>query len=403
MSLTGPVFFALIGGLAVAAFTAVVWSWPRWTGAGTRPVLARGALLLGVEGLVLLTAAVGVNDGFGFFADWTDLAGVVGVAVGQPPASVHVGGGAVAAAMVRLGSGLPVVDRPAAPVVTPGPGGGVFHFTVGGPASGIRGTVEVTLPPGYADPRRLHQRYPVLEAFPGYPGQPFDPIGAVRAAARARELGDAIILSPTVQIPPGRDTECVDATGAAPRVETWLTRDLPRWAARTLRVRTDRASWATIGWSAGGWCAAMAAMLHPDTYAAAIVLGGYFRPDFGSRYVPFGPGSPAARRYDLVALAGHSPPPVALWMQTSRADSLSYPSSAQLLEAVRPPLSVQSLIMNHAGHRIGVWEALLPHALAWLGATLPGFAPPAAPAPRGQPGVRRAATTQGWLRFAGPR
>ena len=35
-------------------------------------------VLLGVNLLVLLTVAVALNDTFGFFADWTDLAGAFG-------------------------------------------------------------------------------------------------------------------------------------------------------------------------------------------------------------------------------------------------------------------------------------------------------------------------------------
>ena len=42
------------------------------------------------------------------------------------------------------------------------------------------------------------------------------------------------------------------------------------------RVRTDRAGWAILGTSTGGFCAANLAMRHPDRYAAAASLSGYF-------------------------------------------------------------------------------------------------------------------------------
>jgi hypothetical protein len=98
-------------------------------------------------------------------------------------------------------------------------------------------------------------------------------------------------------------------------------------------------------------------------------MGGYFQPEFSNNYRPFGPDSPQARRYDLIALAHRDPPPVALWIETSRADPVSYPSSA------RAPLSIQAVELQHAGHRFGVWGALLPRALTWLGAHLAGFHP----------------------------
>jgi hypothetical protein len=51
----------------------------------------------------------------------------------------------------------------------------------------------------------------------------------------------------------------------------------------------------------------MAAMLHPSQFGGAIVMGGYFRPDFGPKYEPFAPGSAADHRYDLVDLARKAP------------------------------------------------------------------------------------------------
>jgi hypothetical protein len=119
----------------------------------------------------------------------------------------------------------------------------------------------------------------------------------------------------------------------------------------------------------------MAAMLHPAQYSAAIVMGGYFSPDFGPFYEPYPPGSPLAARYDLVALARRQPPPVAIWLETSHADPISYRSSAAFLKVTRPPLSVDAIVLQNAGHRLALWQAILPRTLVWLGANVPGFAP----------------------------
>jgi len=64
---------------------------------------------------------------------------------------------------------------------------------------------------------------------------------------------------------------------------------------------------------------------------------------------------------------------VALWVETSKADGLSYSSSAALLKAARPPLSIQSRVEINAGHRMSVWADVVPDALKWLGATVTGF------------------------------
>ena len=256
----------------------------------------------------------------------------------------------------------------------------MLRYTVTGARSGLTGVVLVTLPEGYTDPANATRRYPVLETFHGYPGDPgawVDSLGLgtfIDAAVRQNQVGEMVTISPTIEFPPGVDTECIDGTGSAPKVETWLTQDVPNWVVNTLRVRTDRSSWATIGFSMGAWCAAMATMLHPQQYGAGIVMGGYFAPEFSSNYVPFRPGSPQARRYDLVALARSAPPSVALWVETSHSDSVSYPSTSRLLTAARSPLSVQALVLSHAGHRVSLWQGEIPQVLSWLGKNVSGFA-----------------------------
>jgi hypothetical protein len=94
---------------------------------------------------------------------------------------------------------------------------------------------------------------------------------------------------------------------------------------------------------------------------------------FGPAYEPNPPGGALARRYDLVALARRSPPPLALWVETSHADPVSYSTSTTLLRTAHPPLSVTATVLRDAGHRIGVWRGLVPAALSWLGSSLPGF------------------------------
>jgi len=72
---------------------------------------------------------------------------------------------------------------------------------------------------------------------------------------------------------------------------------------------------------------------------------------------------------------------VAPWLQTSKADVLSYTGSAALLKAAHPPLSIESRVEVNAGHRMSVWADVVPQALTWLGATSSGFSPrqPASP------------------------
>ncbi|HET9655472.1 MAG TPA: alpha/beta hydrolase-fold protein [Kineosporiaceae bacterium] len=378
MSLTGPWFFGLLVLVTAGAFGAAVYFWPRLAGRSPLSLLARAGTLLGLNLAVLLTAAVALNNQFTFFADWTDLAGALGRT--QNVTTAHRGATPADAAAAPLTGSLPTPSTMPAQPATSGLTQRILKYTVTGPLSGITAEVMVGLPAGYADAANQNVRYPVLETFHGYPGAvsqwlgSMDLGGAIDSAVAQHKMSDVVIVSPTIEVPAGRDTECVNGNPGDPQVETWLTQDVPNWMAQTFRVRTDRSGWATIGLSAGAWCAAMATMLHPDRYSAGIVLGGYFTPSFLS-YKPFGPNSPQFRRYDLIAAAQNSPPPVALWVQTSHSDPISYPSSSKLLAAARPPLSVTSVVLAHAGHRLSLWQDLLPQVFQWLGSNIHGFAP----------------------------
>lgn len=378
MSLTGGLFLSLVAGSAGAAFVLLVVRWPALGGTEIRKVAARAGLLLLVNVLVVLTVATQLNAAFLFFADWSDLAGAINGTVTKTALAKGATAKQAAAKHVRGSAATSTVLTQALP-----PGGtpirGALAYIVTGANSGIRGTVLVELPPGYLAASSARTRYPVLETFQGYPGGPGTWIdtmnlgGVMAQQVAARRMRPALIVSPQVEIPSGVDTECVNGRPGYPQVETWLAEDVPNWVAHHFRVNTDRSSWASIGLSAGGWCAAMVTMLHPAQYAAGIVMGGYFRPAFGTGFEPYPPKDPLASRYDLVAVTARTPPPVAIWLETSHADPISYSSSAALLKVTRPPLSLDAIVLQHAGHRFSLWQALLPNSLTWLGANIPGF------------------------------
>ncbi|MCW2851760.1 MAG: hypothetical protein JWM84_1424, partial [Nocardioides sp.] len=91
MSLTGPALYVLLMFLTLGGFSAAVVLLGRVRGSGGRPVVARVLMLAGVNALVVLTAAVGLNDNYGFYADWTDLHNAL---LGVSPASSTVQVGA---------------------------------------------------------------------------------------------------------------------------------------------------------------------------------------------------------------------------------------------------------------------------------------------------------------------
>lgn len=379
MTLTGSAFLVTATLVTVAAFVAALVGIPMIHGRCWLTLTSRAVVLVVLNGLVLVTAAIAFNDKYQFYADWTDLHNAL---FGGRIASItlHAGGSPADATGPNAFAEGTVVGASSGHygkrVGQPGP---LRSYEITGARSGLTGQVLVTLPPGYNAAANKDRRYPVLETFPGYPATPaqwyldMDLGGQLNAVEQAGQIAPVITISPQTEFPGGIDTECVNGPAHDPKVETWLTRDVPSWVEQTFRAATARTAWATLGMSAGAWCAAMATMLNPRAYAAGIVMGGYFRPEFTDTYQPFVSDSALARRYDLIALARNHPPPVALWLETSRSDPLSYPSSSQLLAAARAPLSVRAVVLLHAGHRFSVWTPLLPKALRWLGAYIAGF------------------------------
>lgn len=379
MSLTGSFFLNGVIALTIVAFIAVILIWPRLTRRTPWHIAGRVGSLAVVNVLVLFTAATQLNAYYLFYANWADLAGSFSGNIAQT--SVHRGGGERQAPDIAVAGVKAAVATQVPPLTQTPDSTGKLVYTVHGPISGLTGTVVVVLPPGYTSPADATERYPVLEACHGYPSAPQGwlknfpvPQDAQQLAAQG-QLRTPLLVIPQIEFPAGVDTEGVNGQLGQPQVETWLTRDVPNWVGAHFRVDANRSSWATIGDSAGGYVAAMAALLHPAQYGAGIVFGGYYRPDFGPYYEPFAPDSALGRRYDLVHAEQQSAPPVSLWVQTSHADPLSYTSSAAFLRAVHQPTAVHAVVLRNAGHRLSVWVDLLPEALRWLGQNVQGFEP----------------------------
>lgn len=379
MSLTGPLFLDGILLLTLAAFIGVIVVWPRLTSRTPGHVAGRVAALVVVNLLVLLTAATQLNSTYLFFAGWGDLQGAISGNVAQT--SLNRGGAAGRAADVAVtGAAAQVAAQAPGLPQPPGPTG-LVQSTVRGPLSGLTGTILVQLPVAYTSASKATHRYPVLEAFHGYPSGPLNwvkifHIGSViEQQVAAHRMAPTVVVMPQIEIPQGVDTEGVNGGPGKAQLETWLNRDVPNWVAQHFRVLANRNAWATIGYSAGGFDAAMSTILHPAQYGAAIVLGGYFRPEFGPFYEPFLRTSARGQHYDLTRVVAKHAPPVALWVETSHADPVSYSSSARFLHAARSPTAVHAVVLQNAGHRDSVWISLLPQALGWLGANIHGFHP----------------------------
>ena len=369
MELTDTSLIVLLALLALGLFVLVVVGWPRWGGRVARGA-TRGVQVVMLNVLVVTLCAAALNDQYLFYSSWRDLLGSRSASV-----SLHHGGTSNDVVTAKVpGPGFTRITSPASLPRLPQPGSRLQTYTVIDRRVGYDGQVLVHLPVGYD--AHSPKAYPVLIGLHGFPSAPhrfvqLNFISTIDKLTAEHRMAPTIVVVPRIDTPSNLDTECVNGSAGQPQTETWLSRDLPRWTAEHFRVQTRRTSWAMIGYSYGAWCAATITMHHPDVFGGAIVIAGYFRPDFTSAYDPL--SNSTLGRYDLVNLARTSPPPLAMWVLASREDSLAYPTTAKFLSVARPPLDVTALVLKHGGHRDQVWEPFVPDAISWLAQTLPGF------------------------------
>lgn len=244
------------------------------------------------------------------------------------------------------------------------------------PGSGIGNKntkLLIWLPPSYLkNPNRF---YPVIVAFPGVPGsvksyQSVMKIGEeINKAVGKRDMREAIVVSPDVFYH-NVDTECVNSSDGNYQVEKYLTTGLYPWLKKNLRIVDDKNAWATLGYSAGGWCASMMALKHPDQYGYGISMSGYFWPTFDGKAFRKA-GDP---EYDLPTIAQKKKPATQIWFVCAKNDYNSYEQWKKFSKKVTKPTGLTSVFVDKGGHSWSVWHAATPKAFAWLGKSSAQFA-----------------------------
>ncbi|MGZ4593580.1 MAG: alpha/beta hydrolase [Actinomycetes bacterium] len=367
MGLTSPFFLALCAVLAVGAPVATLLLWSRARGPLVARVLQRLSMIAACQVTAVVLLGVIVNNSFYFYSSWSDL-------LGGPTSST------TASSSSAAGSLLPASRQAEARRIVLGfhghrtAGGGlVLAHTIHGAVSGISAPALIYLPREYAMPRYAHTRFPVVVVMPGYPGNPRMWLTRLPLPQLMRTEVDAhravpfvaVIIKETVA--PPRDTECADVVGG-PQVETFLANDVPSEISQVLRVRTDRAGWAFMGYSTGGFCAVKLAMRHPQTFASAVALSGFYKAVLDSTTGALYGGSTLLRDQSspLWRLAHLPAPPIGVLATISKQE-YTYPQTVELLKLARPPMQMTSIITPTGGHNTRNWSAVLPRAIDWLG------------------------------------
>ncbi|MEV5508896.1 alpha/beta hydrolase [Streptomyces orinoci] len=354
LSLTGTAFFALLVAVTVLAVLATLLLWARIP--GPRPLRWLGRVLL--IGLCQVTAicvvAVWINTSYGLYASWEDLLGRDGDTAG--------------------------------PVSMPGPPAQRAKFTKGdnglretyfhGARSSLSGQVMVWTPPQYDDPRYRKTGFPVVMLLHGVPGSPQSWLeqgkmpGSYRKLLREGTTRPFILAVPIIN-PGGVDTACSDIRGR--KVATWLASDVPDLVRHHFRTAHGPGSWATLGISTGGFCAAKLPLQFPKVFSAGAALD----PDPLNGDGGAITDQELRKRNSPIWLVRHTQANVALFMATSRQDRDSPPRYIEDFqrEAVGSQVRLRTMLLDRGGHNYRTWVTLYPAAFAWLAEQLPGGPP----------------------------
>ncbi|GGM03268.1 alpha/beta hydrolase [Dactylosporangium sucinum] len=359
--------------IELLALAALVGSWarrdPRWL-SRTLPLLWGFALVLTVATVVTLRVTATIRDRYPpVFAAWFALAvaAIAGVplALSRPGLLRRIA--AVCAVPLTIAGGLLVVNQAYAvwPNVgdllghTHALGDGELDRTLRAPPPQVRergvlgsydmpATVShfqhrpgyVYLPPAYFTADRPNLPVVVMLAgVPGWTSQWPQAGDAVTTAARyaAAHHGVAPVLVFVDQNGgTHRDTECVD--GTLGNAETFLTADVPAFVTGALHLRHDAATWAVVGFSEGGTCAADLVLRHPDVFRHLVDLGGEARPTLrGPRltlHTLFDGSAAAERAHDPVhLLATRRYDQVSAWFAAGADDPGGIVTARQLARA----------------------------------------------------------------------
>lgn len=359
MSLTGLPLFVILVALCLVLNGVLILFWNKFRGRKLLANIQRFGILALAQLLVVTTTFVGINHSMVFYATWRDLVGNYD-AYKYPITQVQL----------ESSSPLDTYIRSTRASVGFHSHGGQFAFTLTGAKSGVTAPVYVYLPPTYGvDPNK---KWPVLMLLPGYPGVPttwfhaLDLLHIVRHEVSTGFAHDFILVLPTLNVAPPRDTECTDIPGG-PQVNTWLGVDVPNAIIGGLAVSRDRMDWAITGYSTGGFCAAKVMLSHNDRFSVAIPIAGYFSPFHGKLTGDlFGGSAKVSDQNSPLILAKALKLPSHMLLVGASQDPGVMGEIAQMEAVKNPNLVLDQLVDPHGGHSTKVWKSQLPRILDWL-------------------------------------
>ncbi len=366
--LRGSLFSWLLTLLAVTLDLGVALAWNRWP--ARMQLLGRGAGIALISCAGALVAFVYLNKQEGFYASFSDIWG----SAQQTTVAPHYPEDKSHARLDVLASDW----QPRAVAAARRGEGTVLPVRLYGARSHINRRGYVYLPAAYFIGSHSLQ-FPVVELLPGQPGGPANYLrqlglaGLLDQEIKANRIPAMIAVLPEVTLHTVF-TECVNAVHGQLN-ETYLTSDVVDDVNATFRTLPGR-TWGLAGYSTGGFCAINLASHHPDRYAAAASLSGYFQPAKDPRTAQLYAGSKTARRRNSPDWwVSHTSPVVPpLYVFASGQDPFAvrqWRTFQHLVKLHAPLLPVTFDMLPTGGHNFNVWKIGLPKALEFLSTYLP--------------------------------
>ena len=355
MSLTDPKLPITLITLSCLIFAALISFWNRLSKKGVKTVLARVLSLVLLNLLIVSSLGVVLNNYGQFYSSWGELFGVRS----KPPLIVNTPNEKISRDMVKLGKLSPE-------------GSLTIRRIVRGEVSGITGEVYFSLPPSYVNALKSgvapRNDYPVVTFLSGYPGYETAWIKGMQVVSReesllkAGKMPEVISVFPQVNVAGQFDAECMNVVGG-PQVESWLSQDVYSFTNQWLDISPQ--PWNIVGYSTGGWCATMLTLRHPDHFAKAASIAGYYRPTPAKQVTPEEKVR-LKNEYDLYALITRSQIPVSVLVVNSTDDRGSHASTNEFLRRTKGYLKTTEIVLNGVGHNFNAWKEVVNPILIWF-------------------------------------
>ncbi len=366
--LRSNLFLFLITLFALTADAAVALAWNRWPARLSLAGRVGGVAVISLVGAA--AAFVLLNKQEGFYVSFSDLWGSSPQLTARKHYTEDISHARLDILRARW--------QPAAVAAARRGDGTVLPVRLWGSRSGIVHRGLVYLPAAYFTQPRAY-RYPVVELMHGQPGGPPNYVLQLHIQSILDSEIQRHRIPPVIAVMPqasthGVYTECVNAVHGD-KVDTYLSNDVVDDVEGSFRTLSGR-TWGIAGYSTGGYCAVNLASRHPDRYAAAASLSGYFIPaqDPGSARLYAGSRT-ALRANSPMWWATHNRPVAPpLYLFAARQDRFATAQLTKFSALVKrhdPLLPVTVDWLATGGHNWAVWRVGLPRALEFLSTYLP--------------------------------